>query len=194
MNTTVNNAMNQQINAEFYSAFLYLSMVAYLENKNLKGFGNWMRVQAKEENDHAMGLYNHLLERGGTVELLEIAKPNHAFGNVMDIATTTLTHEKVVTKKIHDLYELALVEKDFPLQSFLKWYIDEQVEEESNAQELVDKLKIIGAPSIYSSLDNHLIFGEFDVSLKNVRLWANAIGAHSQLGIITTKTIKHFTD
>ncbi|HBU07223.1 MAG TPA: ferritin [Candidatus Magasanikbacteria bacterium] len=144
MNNTICTALNQQINKEFFSSYLYLSMAAFFENQNLKGFANWMRVQAKEENDHAMGLYNHLLERGGKVELGEIKKPSTDFKDILNIFEETLIHEQNITKKIHELYELSTTEKDFALQSFLKWYVDEQVEEEANAQELIDKVKILG--------------------------------------------------
>lgn len=137
-------AVNKQINEELFSSYLYLSMAAYLENMNLKGFSNWMRVQAKEENDHAMGFYNHLLTRGAKVELQAIAKPESSFNDVLDIFTKTLEHERHITSRIGELYELALLKKDFALHSFLKWYIDEQVEEESNDQEIIDKLNMIG--------------------------------------------------
>ena len=144
MNNLICQAVNKQINEEFFSSYLYLSMAGFFESQNLKGFANWMRVQAKEENDHAMGLYNHLLERGGKVELGEIKKPTTEFPNVLTVFEETLKHEQYITKLIHELYELTYTEKDFALQSFLKWYIDEQVEEEANVQELIEKIKMLG--------------------------------------------------
>ena len=144
MKENITKIVNEQIQEEMFSSYLYLSMAAYLENQNLKGFANWMRVQAKEEYDHALGFFNYLLTRGAKVELLALAKPEHNFSDTMDILTKTLAHENHITAKIHAIYELALQEKDFALHSFLKWYVDEQVEEEANAQELIDKVKILG--------------------------------------------------
>lgn len=144
MKENVIQMVNEQIKAEMFSSYLYLSMAAYLENQNLKGFANWMRVQAKEEYDHALGFFNYLLMRGAKVELLEIAKPENTFINVSDIFAKTLNHENNITAKINNIYELAMQEKDFALHSFLKWYIDEQVEEEANVKELIDKIKILG--------------------------------------------------
>ncbi len=144
MNTNICKAVNKQINEELFSSYLYLSMSAYFDSKNLKGFANWMSVQSKEETDHAMGLFNHLLERGSTVDLDEIKKPIADFKDTLTVCEETLAHEKFITSKIHELYELATAEKDFALQSVLKWYIDEQVEEEANAQELVDKVRVLG--------------------------------------------------
>ena len=113
-------------------------MSAYATSINLKGVANWFMVQAKEENDHAIGFYRYLLERNEKVELLAIDKPTQDFKNLLAMFVMTLAHEKLVTKMIHDLYELAVKYKDFALMSFLKWYIDEQVEEEGNALELVE--------------------------------------------------------
>lgn len=145
MKENVIQIVNEQIRVEMFSSYLYLSMAAYLENQNLKGFANWMRVQAKEEYDHALGFFNYLVTRGAKVELLEIAKPENVFSDINDVFSKTLAHENSITAKINNIYELAMQEKDFALLSFLKWYIDEQVEEESNVQELVDRIKILGA-------------------------------------------------
>jgi ferritin len=151
MNQKVEKAINQQINEELFSFYLYLSMSAYFESKNMKGVANWFSVQSKEEHDHAMGFYKYLLSRGGMVELLPIKKPMGTFKGLMHALEETYTHEQHITKCIHDLYALALQEKDYALQSFLKWYIDEQVEEEANDTALLDQLKLYGdkGPSLF---------------------------------------------
>jgi ferritin len=144
MNPAIEKAINGQINAEFYSAYLYLSMAAYFDSQNLSGFANWMKVQAQEEQTHAMKFYDFVFSRGGKVELFQIDKPESDFKSPLDVAEKTLAHEKKVTSLINGLYELALAEKDYPFQSLLKWYIDEQVEEEENATKLVDMIKLVG--------------------------------------------------
>lgn len=139
------DAINEQINKEMFSSYLYLSMAAYFETENLPGFGNWLRIQAEEENAHAMKFYNHLLERGGKVELKAIAAPKANWGSAMEAVSEVLTHEQHVTKSIHDLYEVALKEKDYPTQIMLQWFITEQVEEEANATAILDSMKRIEA-------------------------------------------------
>lgn len=131
-------------------------MAGYFENKNLNGFANWMCVQAKEEYDHALGFFNYLLTRGAKVELLAIAKPDNSFIDIVDIFTKTLNHENYISSKINNIYELAVQEKDFALHSFLKWYVDERVEEEANVQELLDKIKILGDGQALYLLDHEL--------------------------------------
>ncbi len=144
MNSKVEKAISRQINAELYSSYMYLSMAAWLDGKGLTGFANWMKLQAKEEVEHAMKFYHYIYERGGEVEMEAIAKPPVSFKSPLSIAEETLKHEKKVTGLINDLYELALKEKDYASQSFLTWYIDEQVEEEASAMELIDKIKLAG--------------------------------------------------
>lgn len=139
------DAINEQINKEMFSSYLYLSMAAYFEAENLPGFGNWLRIQAEEENEHAMKFYNHLLERGGKVELKAIAAPKANWGSAMEAVSEVLTHEQHVTKSIDDLYEVALKEKDYPVQVMLHWFIAEQVEEEANASAILDSMKRIEA-------------------------------------------------
>ena len=139
------DAINEQINKEMFSSYLYLSMAAYFETKNLPGFGNWLRIQATEENEHAMKFYNHLLERGGEVELKAIAAPKASWASAMEAVSEVLTHEQHVTKSIHDLYEVALKEKDYAVQVMLHWFIEEQVEEEANASAILDSMKRIEA-------------------------------------------------
>ena len=144
MNTKVNKAINAQINAEMYSAYLYLAMAAYFDDKSLPGFANWMKMQAQEEMSHAMKFYNYAYERGGVVKLDAIAKPPTNFKSPLAVMKEVLAHEKVVTSLINGLYELASKEKDYASKSFLKWYIDEQVEEEANASELIERLQLAG--------------------------------------------------
>lgn len=140
---TMQDAMNDQINKEFFSSYLYLSMAAYFEDKNLTGFAHWMRLQAEEEREHAMKFYNFILDRGGRVQLRAIDAPETEWKSNLQIAEQVAEHEAKVTASINNLYEIALKEKDYPAQVMLHWFINEQVEEEKNAQELVAKLKLI---------------------------------------------------
>ena len=137
------DAMNEQINKELFSSYLYLSMAAYFEDKNLPGFGNWMRLQANEEREHAMKFYDHILERGGRVTLKAIDAPKTDWNSNLEVAEEVAAHEGKVTASIYSLYELALKEKDYPAQVMLQWFITEQVEEEKNAGEIVADLKLI---------------------------------------------------
>jgi len=137
------DAMNEQINKELFSSYLYLSMAAYFEDKNLMGFGHWMRVQADEEREHAMKFYDFILDSGGRVRLKAIAGPATDWKSNLNVAEEVAAHEAKVTTSIHELYELALKEKDYAAQVMLQWFISEQVEEEKNAAELVAKLKLI---------------------------------------------------
>ncbi|MDD2489499.1 MAG: ferritin [Bacteroidales bacterium] len=137
------DAINAQINAEFWSAYLYLSMSADFASKGLPGFANWMEIQFKEEQDHAMKFLNFILSRGGKPELKPIAKVEKTWKTPLAAFKSTLEHELVVTKLINDLYALATEEKDYATQSMLKWFIDEQVEEEENAQALIDTLTLL---------------------------------------------------
>ncbi|MCX8063522.1 MAG: ferritin, partial [Anaerolineales bacterium] len=136
------DAMNEQIKNELYSAYLYLSMAAHFESKTLSGFANWLRIQAEEELGHAMKFYNFILERGGTVSLKAIDQPPSSWNSNLEAFEQVLAHEQKVTKLINDLYELALKEKDYPSQVMLQWFIEEQVEEEKNATEIIEKLKL----------------------------------------------------
>lgn len=139
------DAMNEQIKNELYSAYLYLSMAAHFESKTLNGFANWLRIQAKEELGHAMKFFDFILERGGTVSLKAIDQPPSSWNSNLEAFEQVLAHEQKVTKNINDLYELALKEKDYPSQVMLQWFIEEQVEEEKNATEIIEKLKLIEA-------------------------------------------------
>lgn len=144
MTNTLLNALNDQVNHEFYAAYLYLSMSAYFEASTLPGFAHWMKVQAQEEVGHAMKIYNFILDRGDAVTLKAIAQPPTTFKSPLDVFQQALEHERKVTGLINSLYELAQKEKDYPAQMMLHWFIDEQVEEEKNASEIVTKLQMIG--------------------------------------------------
>ena len=140
--------MNAQIQAEFYSAQLYLAMSAYSEAENFKGFAHWLKLQYKEETSHGMKFLGHILERGGEVDLRAIEAPPAKFGSMLKLFEEVLAHEQKVTALINSLYELALKEKDYASQIFLQWFISEQVEEEANASEIVGKLKMVGEKNI----------------------------------------------
>jgi ferritin len=142
---TMQDAINEQIKNEVYSAYLYLSMSAHFEANNLPGFARWMRVQYEEETTHALKLYDHLNERGGRVKLLAIPEPRSDWSNALEVFNQVLEHEQHVTALIYKLYETALAEKDYAAQVMLQWFIDEQVEEEKNATEIVEQLKLIDA-------------------------------------------------
>lgn len=137
-------AINAQINAELYSAYLYLSMAAWAETQNLPGIANWMRVQFEEEQFHALKFFDYMYERGGNVVLKAIDEPPAHFESPLALFEETLAHEQKVTGLIHGLYALAVEEKDYAAQSFLQWYIDEQVEEEASATAIIEQLKMTG--------------------------------------------------
>jgi len=144
LSNKLQDAINAQINKELYSAYFYLAMSAYCATKDLEGFQNFFYVQYQEETFHAMKLYNFLLDRNGDVKLTKIDTPPANFKSPLDVFEQTLEHEKFVTKSINDLMDLALKENDHATSSFLKWYVDEQVEEEANVTKIVNKLKLIG--------------------------------------------------
>jgi ferritin len=137
-------AINAQIQAELYSAYMYLSMSAYCESINLSGFAHWFRAQTQEEQEHAMKFYKYVHERGGRVVLEAIQQPPVDYESILDLAEKIYAHEQHVTSLIYALYELAVAEKDHATASFLQWYIDEQVEEEDNTRTMVDQLQMVG--------------------------------------------------
>jgi len=145
ISNSMQKAINEQINKEFYSAYLYLSMAAYFANKNLPGFATWMQVQEGEEREHGMKFFAHLLDRGGKVGLQPIAGPETDWKTNLEVFKQVQEHEAEVTASINALYELALKEKDYPAQVLLQWFITEQVEEEKNAAEIVQQLELIDA-------------------------------------------------
>ncbi len=137
------DALNEQIKNEYYSAYMYLAMSAYLADLGLPGFANWMRIQAKEEVTHANKMYDYVLTRGGKIELKTIDAPPAAWKNTLDVMQAALAHEQFVTKCINEMSDLAVKEKDHATQIFLAWYVTEQVEEEENFTDLVNALKLI---------------------------------------------------
>ncbi len=143
MKKKVLDALNKQVNAELYSAYLYLSMAAYFESNNLKGFAHWMAVQAKEELSHAMKFYNHIVERGSRAVFSAIEKPREEWKSPLEAFSDAYAHEQEVTSLIHGLVDLARAEKDHATDSMLKWFVDEQVEEEASASEIVEQLKMV---------------------------------------------------
>jgi ferritin len=143
INKKIETAINKQINAELYSAYLYLSMESYFHSKNLRGFANWMRTQALEEFTHADRLYKHVIDRGGRVIMDAIAKPPSEWKSPSEVFDNSYKHEQAVTKLIHNLMELAESEKDHAAKSMLQWFVDEQVEEEASADEIVQKIKMM---------------------------------------------------
>jgi ferritin len=137
--------LNEQINKEFYSAYLYLSMSFYYNKKNLNGFANWFNVQAQEEKDHAMLFAQYLQNNGEKVELLEIKAPPFDFNDFAHPLNGAYEHELYVTESIHNIYAEAMAVKDFRTTQFLEWFIKEQNEEEKNADELIQKYALFGS-------------------------------------------------
>ncbi|MBP2146016.1 ferritin [Methanofollis sp. W23] len=141
---TILEALNRQINRELYSAYLYLSMSAWFSDRGLPGFANWMQVQVKEEQFHAMKFYDYCIARGGRATMLAIEAPPNEWESPLAVFEATYAHEQRVTQMIHDLVDLAMKEKDHATTNFLQWYVDEQVEEEANDTEIIGKLQLIG--------------------------------------------------
>lgn len=139
----VEEALNDQIQAELYSAYMYLAMAAYFEHINLPGHAHWMKLQSQEETEHAMRIYSFVSETGGRVTLKAIEKPPADFDSPLDVFEKTYQHEQKVTRLINELYQLAIEEKDYATQVMLQWFIDEQVEEEASAEEILEKLRMI---------------------------------------------------
>jgi ferritin len=138
------DALNKQINEELASAYIYLSMAAYCESINLGGFAHWMQVQTNEEMEHAMKFYDFIHDRGGRVVLQAIAAPPVEFEGPTAVFEKALAHEQHITSCIHKLYALAVEENDYASLSLLQWFVDEQVEEEKNAGDILEMLKMIG--------------------------------------------------
>jgi ferritin len=137
------NAINDQIEHELFSSNLYLQMAAYFEAQNLPGFAKWMSVQSEEERGHALKFIEYLNDVGAKAKIHAISEPPSEWTGALDVFEHVLTHEQKVTSLIHTLYEIALQEKDYAAQSMLKWFIDEQVEEEKNATLIVEQLKML---------------------------------------------------
>jgi ferritin len=157
LSKVVQDTINDQIKNELYSAYLYLSMSAYFEATNLRGCAHWMRVQSQEEVSHAMKFFEFVFDRGGRVMLQAIDQPPVDFKSPLDIFQQSLQHEQKVTAMINHIYELAVKENDYATQTFVQWFITEQVEEEKNAGQIVDQLKAIGdQPAALFMLDGYL--------------------------------------
>ena len=144
MNKKVYKVFNEQVQAELYSAYMYLAMSMYLEDKNFKGMAHWLKVQYEEERAHAFRLAKFMQERGVKLELLQIDAPPAEYGTPLEVFTKALEHEQYVTSRIHSMYEVAVKEKDYAAMTHLHWFIDEQVEEEDQTREIVDKLTMVG--------------------------------------------------
>ena len=140
----IEKALNEQLNAEMYSAYLYLAMSAYFEDVNLRGFANWMRVQFQEEQVHALKFYDFINERGGRVMLKAIEPPPIEWDTPLAAFEATYQHEQKVTGLINNLVDLALEAHDHATYTFLQWFVTEQVEEEDSAHEVVQKIKLVG--------------------------------------------------
>jgi ferritin len=136
--------LNEQVNKEFYSAYMYLAMSAYCNTIGLPGFAHWMRMQFEEESLHVTKMYDYILDQGGAVHLKAIEEPAKEYGTPVDIFQTTLEHEQFVTGLIHKLMDLAIEERDYATQAFLQWYVTEQVEEESNVNDILAPLRMVG--------------------------------------------------
>lgn len=150
-------ALNEQINFEFYSSYTYLAMAGYCENIDLGGFANFFRVQAKEELDHAMKLYDYVYQKNGSVVLEQIDKPEESFDGIIDVFEKGYKHEQLVTKKIYALMDIAYEEREHSTISLLNWFIDEQVEEENSFNSLVKKVRRIeNNPAALYLLDDEL--------------------------------------
>lgn len=143
LSARLQESFNNQINAELSSAYLYLSMAAYFEDKNLPGFSNWMRKQNEEETAHAMRFFDYVHDRGGRAALQAIEQPEADFRSPLDVMERTLSHERKVTALINRMYQLAIEESDYAAQVMLHELINEQVEEEKSAEELVEHLRLI---------------------------------------------------
>jgi ferritin len=144
LSSRLEKALNDQLNLEQNSAFAYLGMAAHFENTPFEGFSAWMRLQYKEELGHAEKFFGYLNERGGKITLMPIAAGKSEYASPLEVFRTALGHEQKVSAAISAIYELALQEKDYPTLSFLKWFLDEQVEEEKSVNDMIAKLELIG--------------------------------------------------
>ncbi|MDA3823627.1 MAG: ferritin [Bacteroidales bacterium] len=166
INKKMEEAINSQINAELYSAYLYLSMSAYFQEKNLPGFASWMESQAAEEMFHAKKFYNYVIERGGRGDMRAIEAPPKEWKSTVDVFEETLKHEQHVTALINGLVDLAIELKDHASNNMLQWFIAEQVEEEATSDEILNKVKmIVDSKSGMYQLDKEMSTRQFNVAL-----------------------------
>ncbi|PIP76319.1 MAG: ferritin [Ignavibacteria bacterium CG22_combo_CG10-13_8_21_14_all_37_15] len=147
INEKIEKALNAQLNKEFFSSYLYLSMSSYFESKNLTGMSAWMKIQANEEHLHAMKFYAYIIQKGGRAILGAIEAPANNWKSALDAFEETYTHEKFITASIDGLVNLSLEVKDHATNNFLQWFVTEQVEEEANVTKIIDDLKMIGENS-----------------------------------------------
>jgi ferritin len=141
---TMESALNRQVNRELYSAYLYLSMSAYFETASMKGFATWLRVQAKEEQGHAMKIYDYVIARGGVVSLEAIEAPKAKWASACKVFEEVYAHEQKVTGMINALVDISIKEKDHATFEMLQWFVKEQVEEEEQANEILNQIKTLG--------------------------------------------------
>jgi ferritin len=144
MSQKMQDAFNEQMQHEFYSSYLYLSMSAYCDRANLPGLARWMRVQAGEEAKHAMKIFDHLLDRSGVVALQQVDRPPADFASALEVFEQAHRHEQQVTASIDKVYGLAMDERDFASRVFLDWFVQEQVEEEKTSGLLAEQLRMVG--------------------------------------------------
>ena len=150
-------ALSKQFNFELYSAYIYLEMSAYCDRNGLTGFANWLNVQAQEELAHAMHMYEYILERGAYPVFEDVKKSPYDFENIIEVFEKTLAHEQIVTGRINDIASLALKENDHAAYIFIQWYVNEQVEEEANAEQILQQAKQIGTnTALLYALDKEL--------------------------------------
>ena len=142
-----NEALNDQLQLEFASAYLYLGMASHFAGASLRGFAHWMRLQYEEEEQHALKFFDYITQRGGRVALQGIEAPAAEYGSPLEVFERALEHERHVTEAIHALYARAQESRDYPTLTFLQWFVTEQVEEESTVQEIVDRLRLAGGNS-----------------------------------------------
>ncbi len=140
----IEQLLNDQIQKEFYSGYLYLSFEAYFTSRNLNGFANWFRIQAMEERDHAIIFINYLNVIGGRVKLQALQAPEWDFNSIEEVLLKSLEHEQYVTRSIYNIADQAIEERDHKTSSFIKWFIDEQTEEEDNAEQNLSKIRLVG--------------------------------------------------
>lgn len=157
LSKTMEEALNRQINRELYSSYLYLGMAAYFESVNLRGFASWMHVQANEERSHARKFYDYVYARQGRVVLAAIEAPKEKWPSTGKVFDEVYAHEQKVTGMINNLVDLAVKEKDHATFEMLQWFVKEQVEEEANAVQIVDRIKVLGdVPGHLFCLDHEL--------------------------------------
>lgn len=144
LNKKVSDLLNEQINKELYSGYLYLDMNNYFDKRGLSGFANWYMIQAMEERDHAMLIYKYMQNNDCPITLNAIAKPDKVFKKDMDVLKAGLEHEEYVTASINNIYEAAYKVKDFRTMQFLDWFVKEQGEEETNARDMITKMELFG--------------------------------------------------